>query len=387
MDEKKCLIELLRNEFCGSSPQEEVKEIVSQKYDKLYALAKAHDLAHLLGDFLDKNDWLKCDGEIRKKFLQERNMAVYRYEQINYELEEICRILEQEEIEHIPLKGAILRKYYPEPWMRTSCDIDILIKKERLKVAIKALENHGFKYDGTQEHDAHIWSESGVHLELHFDLIEASVAGKSAEVLSKAWERGKQCDGWKYRLEFDDAFFYFYHIAHMAKHFSNSGCGIRLFLDVWILNQSKTFAKQGCEKLLQEAELLKFAQNAEKLSNIWFGEEEHDDLTKEMESYIVGAGIYGTLDNQVALKQAKIGGKKKHLLYRIFLPYSLLKTSYPILEKYPILFPFYQVVRWLRIVFGKNQKRAFGELKSIISTKDKRKECLVLLCDNLGLRR
>ncbi|MBO4954226.1 MAG: nucleotidyltransferase family protein, partial [Clostridia bacterium] len=36
-------------------------------------------------------------------------------------------------IDFMPLKGAVIRQYYPEPWMRTSCDIDIHVKKDRLE--------------------------------------------------------------------------------------------------------------------------------------------------------------------------------------------------------------------------------------------------------------
>lgn len=354
---------------------------------ELFKLSKMHDLAHLVGDVLAKNELLSVESEIKNRFFQERNVAVYRYERINYELQEICRILEENKIKHIPLKGSVIRKYYPEPWMRTSCDIDILIQKNDLDSAIEAIEKEGGKYEETQTHDAHIWMPSGVHLELHFDLIESDVAEKSAKVLEKAWERATPCDNFEYQLKFDDAFFYFYHIAHMAKHFLIGGCGIRPFLDIWILKQYDSFCVKEVDELLKQADLLTFAQNAEKLSKVWFGDAVHDSTTREMEDYIVKAGVYGSLDNQIALTQTKIGGKRKHLLSRIFLPYSLLKSSYPILEKYPILFPFYQVVRWFRIVFGKNKKRAFKELKSIASTKDERKERLLLLCNNLGLKK
>lgn len=383
------LFSLLRNEIGSFQLNEETKSLIDiETLEKLYKLSKSHDLAHLMADALDKNDLLIINSEAKKHFTQERNMAVYRYEQINYELEEICRILEDAKIPHIPLKGSVIRRYYPEPWMRTSCDIDILIKKEDLENAIKVLEKEGCRYQETQTHDAHIWMPSGVHLELHFDLIEESVAEKSAMVLAQAWERGKPCEGFEYRLEFDDAFFYFYHIAHMAKHFLfGGGCGIRPFLDIWILKQQNSFRGEEIDNLLNQADLLTFAQKAEKLANIWFCNTEHDETTKQMEDYIIKAGVYGSLDNQIALKQVKVGGKKKHLWSRIFLPYSLLKTSYPKLEKYPVLFLFYQVVRWFRIVFGKNKKRAFRELKSIAFTKEERKDRLVLLCNNLGLKR
>ena len=360
--------------------------IHDQTLVQLYKLSKSQDLSHLVAQALDKNGLLPENSEARKRFLQERNMAVYRYEQIQYELDEICRILEESKIEHVPLKGSVLRKYYPEPWMRTRCDIDVLVRENSLETAIHILEKHGYRYETTEAYDAHIWSPGGVHLELHFNLMAESIAKKSAKVLSHAWERVQPCEGWTYRLEFDKAFFYFYHIAHMAKHFLTGGCGIRPFLDVWILNQNAGFKSKETERLLKEAGVFTFSQNADKLSGIWFGEAEHDELTKEMEDYIIGAGVYGSLDNSIALRQVREGGKSKHLLSRIFLPYSALKRTYPKLKKYPILFPFYQVVRWCRILFGKSKKRAFVELKGIATMKDEKKEYLAELCNDLGLK-
>ena len=35
------------------------------------------------------------------------------------------------QIPFLPLKGSVIRQYYPEPWMRTSCDIDILVDFEK----------------------------------------------------------------------------------------------------------------------------------------------------------------------------------------------------------------------------------------------------------------
>ena len=384
---EKIFFQLLRCEMNETTLCEEIKNLITlERLPALFKLAKQHDLAHLVGDALDKNGLLPENTEARKRFLQERNMAIYRYEQIQYELGEICRILEEAKIQHVPLKGSVLRKYYLEPWMRTSCDIDILVKQDCLETAISVLENHGYKYETTEAYDAHLWSPGGVHLELHFNLMSESIAKKSAKVLSNAWERVKPCEGWEYRLQFDEAFFYFYHIAHMAKHFLTGGCGIRPFLDVWILNKIDIFNSKETEKLLKEAGVFTFEQNAERLANVWLSGAEHDDLTKEMEDYIVGAGVYGSLDNSIALRQVREGGKSKHLLSRIFLPYSALKITYPKLKKYPILFPFYQVVRWCRILFGKSKKRAFTELKGIATMNDEKKNYLSTLCNDLGLK-
>ena len=85
----------------------------------LYKLSKAHDLAHLVGDALIKNDLIGND-EIKAKYQKQVMIAIYRYEKINYELNHLRSALNEAQIPFIPLKGSVLRQYYPEPWMRTS---------------------------------------------------------------------------------------------------------------------------------------------------------------------------------------------------------------------------------------------------------------------------
>ena len=135
------LFALLRFEISGAELCEADKNLITEDVlPALYKLSKKHDIAHLVGDALDKNGLLLDGSEAKKRFLQERNMAVYRYEQLQYELDCICDTFEEAKIPFIPLKGAVIRQYYPEPWMRTSCDIDILVEEEKLSDAISALK-------------------------------------------------------------------------------------------------------------------------------------------------------------------------------------------------------------------------------------------------------
>ena len=102
MNISEILFSLLSNEMADMPLREEIKETINDELLlKLYKLSKSHDLAHLVGDALDKNDLFPVESKVRKSFIQERNMAVYRYEQINYELQEICRVLEENKIKHV----------------------------------------------------------------------------------------------------------------------------------------------------------------------------------------------------------------------------------------------------------------------------------------------
>ena len=180
--------------------------------------------------------------------------------------------------------------------------------------------------------------------------------------------------------------FYFYHIAHMAKHFvATGGCGIRPFLDIWVLNHRIDFDREKREKLLSDGGLDVFAKQAEHLSEVWFGNAEHTKITRQMEEYILRGGVYGTNKNRVVVQQQKKGGKMKYALSKIFIPYDVIKFHYPILQIHKWLTPIMEVRRWGKLIFCGHLKRTVNELKfnSTIS-EDSAAETRTLL-KNVGL--
>ena len=135
MTESTILFALLRHQICGESVCEEVRQAITPEIlPRVYRLAAAHDLAHLAGQSLSQLKLLG-DDEISQKFKQAAMQAVYRYVQLNFEYEQACAVLEKAKIPFMPLKGSVLRDSYPEAWMRTSSDMDILVKPEKLEDA------------------------------------------------------------------------------------------------------------------------------------------------------------------------------------------------------------------------------------------------------------
>ena len=142
----RAMMDLIASEVYDQSIDKSQYTLTDEELVKLYKLAKAHDLAHLVGDALIKTN-LIGDGEIKAKFQKQIMLAVYRYEKINYELGRLRKVLNEAEIPFIPLKGSVLRRYYPEPWMRTSCDIDVLVHEEAVNQAEQTIvEKLGYTY-------------------------------------------------------------------------------------------------------------------------------------------------------------------------------------------------------------------------------------------------
>lgn len=381
---EKAFFALIRFEINGSEICDDVKNsITPDVLPPLFRLSKRHDLAHLVGDALDKNGLLPDGTEAKKRFLKERDLAVYRYEYQNYELEEICKTLEKAEIPFVPLKGSVIRKYYPEPWMRTSCDIDVLVAKENLALAEDALiRDLDYKAEEVESsHDVSLFSPSGIHLELHHALAEDEHPHASNDVLRGVWSA--IADGDSYEKAMTDEMFYFYHIAHMQKHFGIGGCGIRPFLDAYILQKHPEYRSDACYKLLKDGKLLTFAKAVEEAARVWFGNIEKTDLANEIQDYILYAGMYADTENRAAVNQIKEGGRFKYLWSKIFLPYAQLSLQYPTIQTKKWLTPVYQVKRWLRLLFGKDARTASRELKANVSVEKNKKQKIKRLLEKL----
>ena len=356
------LFQILRSVFHNSQMSDADKELVTEEVlPELLKIAQKHDIAHLIALGLLNN---KLVGEkIKTQIQQYAVRAMYRYEKLNYELLRVCEALENAKIPYIPLKGSVLRNYYPEPWMRTSCDIDILVHKEDLGRAIsyltEELEYTKHKQNG---HDVSLFSPNGVHIELHYDLVEDGLVKEASEILADVWNISTIKEEKEYHYEMSDEMFYFYHIAHMAKHFENGGCGIRPFIDVWILDRLDERNDEKRNNLLRKGDLLKFTEIARKVSRVWFENEPNDTLTDKVENYILSGGIYGTNENRILVQQQKEGGSFNYALSKIFLPYDIIKFHYPILQKHRFLTPVMQVRRWFKLLFCGHVRRSINEL-------------------------
>ena len=377
------MMKLIANEVCEKEIDKTQFDFSDDDLKRLYCLSKSHDLAHLVGDALIKNN-LISNGEIKSKFEKQIMTAVYRYENINYELNRLKQVINEAEIPFICLKGSVIRQYYPEPWMRTSCDIDILIADSDVEKAKKVLaEELNYTYVSEWNYEVSFYTPAKTHIELHHILNdENKVIDK---VLSTVWKRSAPITNGSFHYEMSDEMYYFYHIAHMAKHFVKGGCGIRPFIDIWVLNHKCEFDKQKRYEILDEAGLLQFAKAAEQLSEAWISNEPHTPLSEQLEHFILSGGTYGTVENRVAVQQIKKGGKLKYALFKIWLPYDVLKFTYPSLEGKKILLPFYEIRRWGKLLFKGGVKRSINELSiNSSTTPDKQAQISALLCD-LGL--
>ena len=357
------LFALLRNVTGVEAIKEEIKNAcIPEKLEEIYALAKKHDLAHLVGQAISNLGLSKSVAFTKCKCAA--GQAVYRYEQLQYTFDKLCDALENAQIPFLPLKGSVIRKHYPEPWMRTSCDIDVLVREADLERAMAVLtEQYSYEYHEKGSHDVSLYAPGKIHVELHYDLVEDFIGFTIPDVLKNVWDTVTVKEPYAFWCEMPDELFYLYHVAHMAKHFKNGGCGIRPFMDLWILDKLQGADREKRDRLLKQGELLKFTNAARKLSWVWFANEEHDPISRQMEDYILRGGVYGNIQNRIVMQQQQKGGRLRYLLSKVFLSYDIIKFHYPILQKHRWLTPVMEVRRWFKLIFCGHLKRATREIQ------------------------
>ena len=355
----KCAIRSIKNEKFSFSDEE---------LNNIYSFSKKHDIAHIVAYGLKINDAIPRNS-IGKKFNDAIFNAYFRYQQTCDTARKIFEILESDNIDYLPLKGSVIRSFYPEPWMRTSSDIDILIRETDINKAIESITSKtDFKSDLPGKYDVSLFSEKlHQHIELHFSLLDDRYE-EMQKPLIDIWSKAIKDNKNSYSLP--EEYFLYYHYAHMAKHFKFMGFGIRLVLDTYIINKNIKYDYTQ-SNIFKQGNLITFSKAIDNLAEIWFGDKnsnkEFDDLT----DYILGSGIYGTAANKVNnINRSKLN----YLIYRIFMPYDQMIFSYPILKKYRFLLPFCWFLRFFKFFKKDSAKRSLHEVKANLNSSNNEKE-------------
>ena len=298
----------------------------------------------------------------------------------NDALRKICAALDEEQIPYIPLKGAVLRQLYPAPELRTSCDIDVLVKEEELDKAVIAIENAtDFKSQKRNYHDISMLN-SKVHLELHFSILENMES--IDRLLSHVWEYADQDCGFRYKLT--PEFQIFHIIAHMSYHMVHGGLGIRPFLDLWLLRTKTDYNEETVHQMCSYCGILTFYEKCCNLVDAWMaGASVPEELTM-LEEYTLNGGVFGNKENALASKQREHRGFN-YYVHRTFMSRELMATEYPELKEKPYMLPFCQIKRWLRLLNPQKRKQVKQEIVSVREMQPETIDLFDKLLVSLGL--
>lgn len=332
--------------------------LIKEEVESLLNIARKQSILYMVLVGLDKLGYSELLSPDTKK---SEVKAIYDYIQRKQALELVSQILTQERFRFVPLKGAVIRDLYPLPYMRTSSDVDVLVKEKDLENAINAIASHSsFRTIARTDHDAQLVNER-VNLELHYSL-RCNIV-KMDNVLDRVWDFVVANDDNSCFL--NPEFQVFYNVAHSAKHFiKEGGIGIRPMLDLWVLRKQSQFDDFEVKQLCSEAGILGYYETCCKLLSSWFEDAPYTQVTKQFEDLVFSGGVFGSEHTRIIARSRKKRGIR-YVLSRTFRSSRDIKELYPRCRKYPILIPFYQVARWSHLLKHGNRKAASRELKQV----------------------
>ncbi len=348
-------------------------------WDKLFYAAQKHKVAHLFYDVLKRSE-ISLEKDIEEKFLKAQKSTLKKSAVFDAELEYISEAFSDNKIKFLPLKGAVIKKLYPDPSMRTMSDLDILLFEKDRKKAKEIMLSSGYEItlDDVTHEDVFL-KPPLLNIELHYSPVPIDHSeynyykNKISQLLNPE-------NPWFYEDQ------YIFLIVHTAKHFRNGGIGVRAIADIFFFNQHDFSDKNYIENELKKLSLSDFEKQMKKLGNMWFaGGEENDDL-KLIGNYILGSGAFG-LNKQLTLSNKKVqnGSKNSFIFSRIFPSKNKMVSAYPSLKRFPFLLPVFWVTRIFNAFFFKKDKLK-SDIKSVQNINNNNVENLEKVLEKSGLK-
>ena len=329
---------------------------------QLYALASFHSVAALVGTALQGME----TGEMKSAWKEAVSKAIRKTLLFDAERAELFSWMEERKIWYAPLKGVVLKDYYPVYGTRQMADNDILYDASHATEVRDWFVQHGYevKVFAAGVHDSYLKAPI-FNFEMHRMLFSPSQETWSAYYESVK-DRLVKDEGNGYGYHFKDEDFYVYFFTHAAKHFTGGGTGLRSLIDLYLYISNKPNLDWSyIEKELEKLRLREDEKNMRELANAVFGRSvllPEEALTSDQYALlytIISSGTYGTITQRITNTMRKNGwGRLRYMLHRFFVPmsktnplYSDYAGQYPFFYKHRILLPllpFYRTFRAMK---------------------------------------
>ena len=342
--EQKLLIDTLACTLTGKAyavPQE-------VDWQQFVSLSMRHTVAPLAYDGLQKaGNWEKLPPPAKKILSDAYHTAIYRDVQFTHLEEQLAKKLQEAGVAHIFLKGASLKKDYPEPALRTMCDLDVLVHTEDYPKLDEIAKEMGAEAEDGDGNHRNFRFPGNLMVEFHPNLIHYDTPVGTE--INPGWQYASP-DG----TDLTPEGFYLNTVCHLANHFVASGAGVRFLCDVWVNRNLRRPQPnwETVEKELMRFGLLDFARNIEDLMQCWFDGGKATALLQELGEYILSEGQYGNANRAVCNAAALSPGESRAsaLGRRVFSTKEDLERKFPWCKGKPVLLPAAWCARCVRVV-------------------------------------
>lgn len=326
---------------------------------------------------------------VRTKLFKAYADTCYRYEKRSRLLKELDAGLSEAGIRYLIFKGMDVAALYPMPKLRTMGDTDILVHESDKQGAFEIFKKAGCETDAVGSFEW-ICHREDISIELHHEMLydKATASAELRSFFKNAWSYARQeQEGVRCHLTPD--FHLMYVIAHLRKHFIDSGAGFRMFLDIAVFLENPEIDREFVSKNLKKLGLWEFAATCFAFCSRWFGTEipfeippVDDDFFKEATKSIIKNGTHGTenpdnLFNALVYLDRRRGmsffGRLKWRMRLLFPSYRELcgTKRYSFISGRPWMLPAVWVYRGVFLIKERRQNRK-SEEDSVFMTKEQK---------------
>lgn len=355
-------------------------------WNAIYALSQKHDVTAVISKEIKELDEDKRPkGKLLSAFNQRLEYTVKNYEYKTQAITLLVKLLSEAKINHLLIKGAVLRYLYPVPELRTSGDTDVVISPSDYENTVEVLKNGGFSVETVGTTVAELKYNDEV-FEIHTELEYINIQSKI--YFSTPFDDISEHSGYTYKLK--PFYHLLYVITHIAHHLKNGGAGVRMIMDIDAL--LRYYPDIDIEKFIALCDYIRIKKTALvliALSKKWFNtpvaidftfeDSDEEDFYKNLSHIILNGGVFGEDNGGVGMVylqrsineegKAGLGTSVKAFFRWIFPNPSYLQKCFPYCNKRKYLVPIAWFHRLFLAVFGR-----FGHSKDTLEAMFTQKE-------------
>ena len=271
------------------------------------------------------------------------------------ERNKLVRLLTEDGIDVLPLKGSVLIDLYPDPSWRQMADLDMLIRADQNHKVRAHMEHLGYttKIFDSGKDDCYDLPPF-LHVEMHRELVPSGspIPGLS-DYYVDPWRRavpGAASDAQPgsadehpahlYHFSWDD--YYLFLLAHFYRHFQVGGSGIRNVMDIYVFlqNHKQDLHEEYLAAELEKLHMTDFRTDMEARAERWCGTYEQTPVNRHREDIdylLFSSGAYGlvsysmdfALNRQAEEHRSKLTTGLSYLQKIVFPNYDYMMLSYP----------------------------------------------------------
>lgn len=341
---------------CGLKTEKPEESPVGIDFEAIFKLAKKQDVENIVFlsiDQLENNIDSNLYSIWQEAYYKRMKYSAFQ----DMALEELIEVFTKAGIDCMPLKGSVIKNYYPSPDLRCMGDIDFLVREQNRQVVRDIMHSLGYIDDILDDGQVDGFKrEKLVYVEIHYDFSDVNHAYHNLFTID--WDKLVSTDiEHLYKMTIEDL--YYFNVGHYAKNMHNRGMGIRAAIDCYVLwNEMNDEQRQNVLRMFLTTELKKFNDSLLKIAEIWFdGIMDHSLDTAQQ--YLLNTKTYSSKKDEItmyAVKDNLDDSNVKYVMRKIF-PYpNELYKRFNIKHKCFVLLPFLWFYRICLQIFGNEKK-------------------------------